>query len=117
MKNGLKTLSLETITTLSGTILFILRNIAIIFPVQSKYYGENNILKKILSTLTGIEKFALINKRNSSAKSALKFLTQGIFFIYLKVIMASCQFKKKKKSWKKSMKSISNLRKIMKKHK
>lgn len=58
--------------------LFNLRNVGIIFPVQSKYYGENILIKKILSSLTGIEKFALLNRRQTNIKSAVKYLTQSI---------------------------------------
>ena len=79
-KNGLKIMFLETIIILSGNVYFYSRNIGIIFPVQSKYHGENNTIKRVLTTLTGVEKFALINRRQTSVKSAVKYLTQGIYF-------------------------------------
>jgi len=83
-KNGLKITSHQTIITLSGNLFIYSRNIGIIFPIQSKYHGENNVIKRVLTSLTGVEKFALLNRRQTSVKSAVKFLTQGIFFILLR---------------------------------
>lgn len=57
------------------------RNVAIIFPFDSKYFGANNLVKRLLSSLTGIEKFILINKRQSSSKASLKFIVGSNFFV------------------------------------
>ena len=80
LRNGLKTLSPATTITRSGTWLIKLRKIAIIFPQNCKYYGENILLKKILTTLTGVEKIALLNRRQTHTRSALKFIIQSKFF-------------------------------------
>ena len=54
---------------------------AIVFPYQSKYHGENILLKRILTSLTGIEKIIVINRKQSGLKSALKFIMQSNFVI------------------------------------
>lgn len=75
--------SQTTITTLSGIFIAYERNIALTFPYQSKYFGENNLLRKIFTKLTGIEKFLIINKNQTSIKSALKYIMQSSYSFML----------------------------------
>ena len=65
---------MPTITTHLGNYYFNGRNIVICFPTTSKFYGENNNLKKILSKLTGLDKFLIINKNQTSVHNMIKFV-------------------------------------------
>ncbi len=58
---------------------------AIVFPYQTKFFGENNLLKRILTTLTGIEKFALINRKQGNARSIATYIIQSNFNKYLRL--------------------------------
>jgi hypothetical protein len=55
--------------------------VAFIFPFQSKYFGENNLIKRMISSLTGVEKIILLNRRQNSSKRALKHIMDSNSFV------------------------------------
>jgi hypothetical protein len=55
--------------------------VAFIFPFNSKYLGENSIMKRMISSLTGVEKIILIDKRQHSSKKALKYIMDSNSFV------------------------------------
>lgn len=62
------------IIILSGNLYFICRNVNLCFPSVSKFYGENNMIKRLLAKLTGIDKFLIVNKSQTSVYNIVKFI-------------------------------------------
>lgn len=61
---------------ISSNYYYTFRKIAFIFPIQSKYHGDNLLVKRILTSLIGIDKIVLINRRQTNTRSAVRFINQ-----------------------------------------
>lgn len=60
---------------------YLYRNVNICFPAVSKFYGENNMMKKLLTRLTGLDKFLIVNKNQASLYNIVKFIKTSKFLL------------------------------------